>query len=168
MYVEALESGRKKAKGGLSPRSVHMMHRVLSQAFKQAVRWQLLIRNLCDAVAPPRVERKQMRVLDANGAVALLEASRARAVFMPILLGLLCGVRRGEAAALRWRNVNFDSAQLSIVASFEQTNRGVRLKPPKSGRSRRVAMPAISSRRTAQSPSKTGGRIAKGRCQAIG
>src|SRR5262249_4941364 len=40
--------------------SVHMMHRVLSQAMKQAVKWQLLAQNPCDAVSPPRVERKQM------------------------------------------------------------------------------------------------------------
>src|SRR6266496_2994360 len=53
MYSQALQR--------LSPRSVHMMHRLLSQALKQAVTWQLLPRNPCDAVATPRVERKRMQ-----------------------------------------------------------------------------------------------------------
>ena len=48
MYMTALESGRRKG-GGLSARSVCMMHRVLSQAMKQTVKWQLLAQNPCDA-----------------------------------------------------------------------------------------------------------------------
>ena len=40
----------------LSPRSVHHMHRVLSQALKQAVRWRLLPRNPCEDVDPPSLD----------------------------------------------------------------------------------------------------------------
>src|SRR5262249_40031565 len=47
MYAAALK--------GLSPRSVHMMHRLLAQSLKQAVRWQLIAHNPCDAVSAPRV-----------------------------------------------------------------------------------------------------------------
>ena len=135
MYAVALKR--------LSPRSVQMMHRLLSQACKQAVKWQLLPINPCDAVAAPRVERKQMRVLDADRAAALIEAARGRVMFMPVLLGLMCGLRRGELAALTWRYVDLDAARMQIVVSAEQTSQGVRIKPPKSGRSRVVAMPAL-------------------------
>jgi integrase len=143
MYSTALESGRRSG-GGLSPRSVHMMHRVLSQAMKQAVKWQLLAQNPCHAVSPPRVERKQMKVLDADSTAAIIEAARPKALFMPILLGALCGLRRGELAALRWRNIDLDAGQISVVASLEQTNAGVRFKPPKSGRARTVALPSLA------------------------
>jgi integrase len=143
MYTTALESGRQTG-GGLSPRSVCLMHRVLSQAMKQAVKWQLLAQNPCDAVSPPRVERKQMKVLDADGTAAIIEAARPRALFMPILLGAMCGLRRGELAALRWRSIDLDAGQISVVASLEQTNSGVRLKPPKSGRARTVALPSLA------------------------
>src|SRR5262249_40608083 len=117
LYVAALKR--------LSPRSVHMMHRLLSQALKQAVKWHLLRSNPCAAVVPPRVERRQMHVLDADGAAALIEAARPRSMFMPVLLGVMCGLRRGEAAALKWRDVDFDAARLRIVASAEQTKQGV-------------------------------------------
>jgi integrase len=63
---------------------------------------------------------------------------------MPILLGALCGLRRGELAALRWRNIDLEAGQISVVASLEQTNSGVRLKPPKSGRARTVALPSLA------------------------
>jgi integrase len=137
MYADALKR--------LSPASVVMIHRLLSAALKQAVKWQLLSSNPCAAVAPPRVERKKMRVLDADAAAALIEAARSRSMFVPVLLGLMCGLRRGEAAALKWCDIDFDTAQLRIVASAEQTKQGgVRLKPLKSGRSRVVAVPALA------------------------
>jgi integrase len=138
-----LTIGRRKG-DGLSARSVCMMHRVLSQAMKQAVKWQLLARNPCEAVSPPRVERRQMKVLDADGTAAIVEASRSKALFMPILLGVLCGLRRGELAALSWRNIDLDAAQIYVVATLEQTNSGVRFKPPKSGRPRTVALPSLA------------------------
>jgi integrase len=144
MYSTALESGRRHRQGGLSPRSVHLMHRILSQALKQAVRWQLLAHNPCDAVSPPRVERKQMAVMDVDNTIELLEAARPKPLFMPILLGAFCGLRRGEVAALRWRHVDLEVGRLSIVMSLEETRAGVRVKPPKSGRSRTVALPALA------------------------
>lgn len=59
-----------------------------------------------------------------------------------MLLAGLCGLRRGEVVALRWRHVDLDRGQLAVVESAEQTQAGVRLKPPKTGRGRTVALPA--------------------------
>jgi hypothetical protein len=61
-YTKALADGRRDGKGGLSPRTVRHMHRVLKQALTQAVGWQLLIRNPVEAVDPPKVERHQMTI----------------------------------------------------------------------------------------------------------
>jgi hypothetical protein len=41
-YARALVSGRRDGQGGLSPRTVTHMHRVLREALQQALRWQLL------------------------------------------------------------------------------------------------------------------------------
>jgi integrase len=139
-YAKALTSGRRDGQGGLSARTVHHMHRVLRQALQQAVQWQLLARNPADAVRPPKAERKQMQTLDADGTVALIETARGTSLFVPILLGVLCGLRRGEVAALRWRHVHLERGQLSVVASTEQTERGTREKETKSGRGRTVAL----------------------------
>jgi integrase len=120
------------------------MHVLIKSALAQAVKWEMLGRNPADAVKPPKVERRQMRVLDAEGAITLLEAARPRALFMPVLLSVLCGLRRGEVAALRWRDVCLETGQLSITSSVEQTNSGVRIKPPKTGRGRVVALPVLA------------------------
>jgi integrase len=125
-YAKALTHGRRDGKGGLSPRTVHHMHRVLREALQQAVVWQMLARNPATAVKPPKVERKLMSVLDASATAELIEVARSYAVFIPILLASLCGMRRGEITALRWRSVDLDSGQLAVVASTEQTEAGCR------------------------------------------
>src|SRR5499433_321392 len=142
-YAKALASGRRDGTGGLSACTVTHMHRVLREALQQAVRWQLLARNPADAIKPPKVERKQMSVLDTDATAELIEAARPYRIFVPILLGVLCGLRRGEIAALRWRSVDLEAGQLAVVASIEQTKQGCREKETKSGRDRVVALPAM-------------------------
>jgi integrase len=139
-YTKALANGRRDGKGGLSPRTVHHMHRLLKQALAQAGRWQLLIRNPVDAVDPPKVERHPMTTYDMAQTVAAIEAMRGTLMFIPAVLGLLCGMRRGEISALKWRSVDFTTGQISMVASVEQMNGGVRLKETKNGRARTIAM----------------------------
>jgi integrase len=140
-YAKALANGRRDGSGGLSARTVTHMHRVLREALQQAVQWQMLARNPADAVKPPKVERKQMSVLDTDATIELIEAARPYRIFVPILLGVLCGLRRGEIAALRWRSVDLDTGQLMVVASIEQTKAGYREKETKCGRARTVALP---------------------------
>jgi integrase len=119
------------------------MHRVLREALQQAVQWQMLPRNPADLVKPPKIERKQMKVLDTDATAELIEAARPYRIFVPILLGVLCGLRRGEIAALRWRSVDLEAGQLRVVASIEQTKQGCREKETKSGSDRVVALPAM-------------------------
>jgi integrase len=146
MYARALASGRKDGKGGLAPASVLYMHRLLKQALTVAVtEWRLLQLNPADPIKAPRVMRKNMRALDTAETAALLEAAHSYRLFIPVLLAVTCGLRRGEICALRWRHVELSgAAQLSIVGSTEQTKAGVREKGPKSGRARTVALTALA------------------------
>jgi integrase len=142
-YSAALTSGRRDGgEGGLSPRTVGHMHRVLKQALGQAVRWGELNRNPADAVDPPKTEWKPMQTYDLSETVKLIEALRDTPLFVPTLLAVLCGLRRGEICALRWRNVDLANGQLSVVQSLEQTKAGLRFKSPKSGKGRTVALSA--------------------------
>jgi integrase len=142
-YVTALVGGRKDGKeGGLSPRSVGHMHRVLKQALGQAVKWQDLSRNPADAIEPPKVEWRPMQTYDLSQTAELIEAVRDTSLLVPTLLAVLCGLRRGEVCALRWRNVDLVTGQISVVESLEQTKSGLRFKSPKSGKGRTVALSA--------------------------
>ena len=75
-YAKALANGRRDGSGGLSARTVTHMHRVLREALQQALRWRMLARNPADAVKPPKVERKQMSVLDTDATAELITTAR--------------------------------------------------------------------------------------------
>lgn len=142
-YAKALTSGRRDGKGGLSPRSVHHVHRILKQALAVGVKWGTLVRNPADAVDPPKVERQRMRALDAAETAALLDHFRPTRSYVPVLLAALCGLRRGEVTALRWRSIDLERGQMAVSESMEQTKAGIRAKETKSGKSRTVALPSL-------------------------
>jgi integrase len=143
LYADVLKSGSRRRRGGLSPKSVALLHRVLFQALRQAVRWQLLATNPAAAAVPPRIERRPMHVPGIDAALALVEATRGTDLFAPVLLATMTGMRRGEILALRWRSVDLDAGRLAVVSSVEQVGIATRDKPPKSGRSRSVALPDL-------------------------
>jgi integrase len=116
------------------------MHVLLKAAMQQAMRWQILARNPADAVDPPKIERCAMTTYDLAQTADLLDATRGTRMTITVILAVLCGLRRGEIAALRWRNINLDAAQLAVTESAEQTAAGVRYKKPKSGKGRTVAL----------------------------
>ena len=94
-YAKALETGRRSGQGGLAPRTVHHMHRILRQALALAVKWDYLARNPADDVEPPKVERRKMRALDTDETAALI------AHFRPTRILCLCYLRdfAGSAGA---------------------------------------------------------------------
>jgi len=141
-FSTLLASGRRDGSGGLGPRTVHHIRRVSHKAFAQAVVWELMTKNPVAATTAPKVERKAMTAYDGSQLSEMLAALRPTRMYIPAMLAAMCGLRRGEIAALRWKNVHFGDnlRQLAVVESAEQTNEGVRYKEPKSGRARVVAL----------------------------
>jgi integrase len=144
-YASALKDGRLDGKGGLSKQTVLHHHRVLRQALQQGVRWQLLSRNPADAAQPPRPPRREMQVHDEDETALLLDAAKGNRNYVPVLMAVSTGLRRGEILALRWQDVDLDKATLAVRQTLEQTRKGgLAFKEAKTKNSRRlVAMPAI-------------------------
>jgi integrase len=67
---------RSKLDEGLSRRTVQYLHVVLHRAFKQALRWGLVTRNVAEAVDPPKVHKTEVTLLSPVQARAFLEAAR--------------------------------------------------------------------------------------------
>ena len=105
------------------------MHRVLKHSLNQAVKWEILNRNPADAVDPPKVERRIMQTYDLEQTAALIDAMRGARLLVPMLLAVLCGLRRGEIVALKWKNVDLRNGRLAVVESAEQVGSKVRYKP---------------------------------------
>ncbi len=145
-HTKALESGRLDGKNGgaLSPQTVLHHHRVLREALNQAVKWRLLVRNPADAVDAPKPQRKEMRAIDATKMAWLLGVVEGTRLYVPVLLALTTGMRRGEFLGLRWADIDFDLATVAVRRSIEQTKEGVRYKSPKGKRGRLLHLPALT------------------------
>lgn len=155
-YSYWLEKGRRDGKGGLSGQTVLHHHRLLHKAFAQAVKWQLVARNVMDAVDPPAVEKHEMRALDEAEVAALLDAANGLRLAAPTYTAAITGLRRGELVGLKWGDIDFENAQLAVRRSVEQTRKGTRFKPTKSKQSRTVqlsfhALEVLRKHRVAQS-----------------
>ena len=144
-YADALAKGRKDGNGGLSPQTVLHFHRILHKALAQSVRWQLLARNPAMAVEPPRPQREQMRALDDRETATLLKSVEGMLFYLPVVLAVTGGLRRGEILALRWQDADLGTGRAIISRSLEQTKEGLRVKGPKTERGRRtVVLPGFT------------------------
>lgn len=144
-YGKALAGGRRKGTGGLSAQTVMHHHRILSEALHQAVRWRLLHSNPCELVDPPRPVRRDMKTIDPEQTAKLLNAAAPLRIYVPVLLAATTGMRRGETLALRWKDVDLDSAVLAVTQTLEKVGKQLTFKAPKTERSRRtISLPQIT------------------------
>jgi integrase len=139
LYADLLKSGRKDGKGGLSSSSVRYLHAVIRKALSDAVRWNLLMRNVADAADPPRATRTQMKTWSAREVRRFLDHVKDDRLSAAYVLAATTGMRRGEVLGLRWQDLDLDAGRASIaqtlivVGGYE-----VRYSEPKTARGRRM------------------------------
>lgn len=112
-------------------------HRILSEALSHAVKMGLLVRNVAEAVDPPRPKRKSMTTLAAGDVARFLQASQKTPYHVLFCTALFTGMRLGELLALRWSDVDLDISSLSIVRALYKRHGVCRMIEPKSTYSRR-------------------------------
>ena len=108
-------TSHKELDSGLSAATVRKMHSVLRKALKQAVLDGLVPRNVCEAVKPPKVERKEPP-LDRKQAKALLKAARDAGDRVEALyvLAVHTSMRKGELLGLKWGDVDLERGVLRL------------------------------------------------------
>ena len=146
---------REKLDAGLSPRTVQIIHTVLRKALQQAVRDDVLPRNVCDAVTAPRQTKKEMEPLTPEQAKRLLENVREDRLRALYVLAITAGLREGELLGLRWEDVNLERKLLQVRRQLTRTRDGLSFTAPKRGKARVVrltdmATAALEAHREAQ------------------
>lgn len=95
-----------KAENGLSSESVKKLRNILSGAFSQAIKNQLISRNPCDMTVLPRVSRKEFRVLTTEEQNKLIDAVKGDRLEATFVVALSTGLRIGELLALKWNDID--------------------------------------------------------------
>jgi integrase len=94
---------------------------VLSRALNQAIKWNLLTRNPVIATAAPKVESEPAPILTDAQIERVLEAIKGDRLenLYRVLLGL--GLRRGEALALLWADVDLEAGTIRIAKALQRS-----------------------------------------------
>jgi len=107
---------RSKLDSGLSPRTLQIIHATLYKSLKQAVRWSLVPRNVCEVVTPPLVPKSEIKPLDSRQVKQLLATAQDTQPYLyPLhVLAVTTGMRSGEILGLQWRDLDLDAGTLQV------------------------------------------------------
>jgi integrase len=123
---------------GLSPVTVRHIHTVLKAILQWAIAEGDLRENPCDGVTLPRVEDKEILYLNQEEAQCFLDAAKSDKFSTLFHLAIVTGCRPEEYLALRWRDVNWQTGQISINrALIKKRGGGFAIEKTKTKHSRR-------------------------------
>jgi integrase len=134
---QVIQSYYGKAVSKLTNRTVHHLHRVLSESLKYAVRQGYLGTNPCEMTDPPRAVKKIMRTLTPVEVEHLLEVARESYYYPIIYFAVSTGLRLAEILGLRWRDIDLDMLSISVNQVLYKRNGITTFKEPKTQHSRR-------------------------------
>src|SRR5919112_815624 len=105
---------RRKLDSGLAPRTVQIIHATIYKALKQAVRWQLVPRNVAEAVNPPKAPKAEISPLTLAQVKSLLNAACGDRFEALYILAVTTGMRSGELLGLQWRDIDLEVGVLQV------------------------------------------------------
>lgn len=95
-----------------------------------------LITNAWGKIKIPQKDTKIVQILSSHQQI-VLEDSLTQPEDIGILICLYTGLRIGELCALKWENVNFETAMITVRGTQVRTEKGVEILSPKSKTSQR-------------------------------
>jgi integrase len=128
----------------LSAKTVRLLGGLISASLQKAWRLDLIQTNPMRKVDLPRLAIREARFLTLEEMQSLRRVCREDWTFAYVELAMATGARRGELLALEWADLNRQTRVLTISKSLEETKAGLRVKTPKSGRSRRCTLPLVA------------------------
>lgn len=135
----------KRARSGLTPRTVQYLRAILRSALAEAEAWGYIERNSASLAKAPKMERREVSVLTATDARALIASTVDDRIGNLFALALYTGLRQGELLGLRWPDIDLDQGTIQIRKALQKQGREMKFIEPKTARSRRkIFLPAAA------------------------
>ncbi|ACL69123.1 tyrosine-type recombinase/integrase [Halothermothrix orenii] len=129
---DKLEKGKVYGEGGLSPRTVKYIYSTLHTALEQAVKENMIPRNICKAVeVPKKQEEKKLHTWNKKQVNIFLKAARDYKYFILHYLALNTGMRRGELLGLQWKDIDMEKKRIEVKRQLARTDEGLIFKKVK-------------------------------------
>jgi integrase len=122
----------------LSPRSVDYIHVTLQKALSQAMRDNLIPRNVATGERPRSSrKREEIMALSSEQARALLSTAKGERNEALYIVAVHTGLRQGELLGLKWADLDLAGRRLSVHRALKVTAHGLDFGPTKNNASRR-------------------------------
>lgn len=123
---------------GLQRRGVQFVHAVLRAGLQNAMRDELIARNVAKLVQVPAPVYEVGQGLKPDDARKLLKAAESERLSALFVVAVYLGLRRGELLGLQWEHVDLEKETLQVVQTLQRVDGQLQLVPPKTRRSRRT------------------------------
>lgn len=123
---------------GKAPSTVRQVYTVLRAVLDTAVRDGLIARNPAAAVKRPKAATTEAAHLTSAEVRALLTAAQGSRYVPLFELLVKTGLRRGEALALHWRDVDLDAGLLRVRGTLARVDGALTVTETKTEKSRRT------------------------------
>ncbi|WP_243420965.1 tyrosine-type recombinase/integrase [Micromonospora globispora] len=111
---------------------MQFIHAVLRNALGQAMREELVSRNVATLVRVPAPRYKVGKGLSVEQVKRLLRAAEGHRLYPLYLVAATLGLRRGELLGLRWQDLDLDRGILSVEQTVQRLAGGLRVQDTKS------------------------------------
>lgn len=131
-------------------------HTIIHTSLKHAVQWQILNKNVADAVTRPKRTNSKMNVLNVEDMNKLLERLEGSTLYLPVILAVTAGLRRGEILGLTWNNIDLQKKTIYVEHQLQKVDDEYKLLPTKTAKSKRkvalldYTIPILKSHRKLQ------------------
>ena len=126
-YAWLAEDGRNNRTGGkLSSKTIREYHSFVQSVLQQAAREGIIPFNPAKNSTPPKVEKKEADCYPPELIERILDIVQKEAIHWKAMTYFLVGTgaRRGEAAGLKWDDIDFDNNRVRIQRNVTRKERG--------------------------------------------
>ena len=99
---------------GLAARTVQGAHWVLNAAFRQALRWEMILEVPTKGLKLPRIRRREMQVFSVEEAKIFLKVALPTMYGTLFALAITTGMRPSEYIGLKWRDIDWERGTASV------------------------------------------------------
>ena len=97
----------------LTPVNIEKIVKLMSCAFKQAVRWEMVGKNPFENIVIPKVEYKKRDIWTTENIRKALNACTDTKLYIAMNLAFACSLRIGEILGLTWDNVHISEDDIA-------------------------------------------------------
>ena len=136
LYNDLKDHGRvrkaqKEKNPGLSGTYIRGLHTMLHNCLDRAVKERLILRNPTEDCILPKIQKKEMKILQPDHIGAYLNAADERGLLPMFFLELATGLRKGELVALLWADLDEKRKTLSVSKQAVVVDKQIQVTRPK-------------------------------------